>query len=272
MHKRIDNLGDGPGTHHWGGAQPASGIPGQKPVLLIVHQHASSPGNVGNWFRANGFPLDIRRPRFGDPFPETLENHTGAVIFGGPQSANDTDDYIRRETEWISVALKEDKPFLGICLGAQMLANHLGGSVKAHPEGCVEHGYYPIMPTSKGAEMMDWPAHVYQWHREGFSAPKSSTLLAEGKFFPEQAFKYGSGFGLQFHPEITHLVMNRWVTRSGYRLIMPGARPGAKHKSEHMLYGPGQLAWLGQFLESWVVAGANNVAAPALAGTAAIPR
>jgi GMP synthase (glutamine-hydrolysing) len=79
------------------------------PVLLIMHQLHSSPGHVGNWFHANGFPLDIRRPRYGDPLPETLEGHAGAVIFGGPQSANDTDDFIRREVDWISVAPKEEK-------------------------------------------------------------------------------------------------------------------------------------------------------------------
>ncbi len=245
MHKRLNRLGE-----VWGVAD-APPEHGKLPVLMIVHQHASSPGNVGNWFRANGYPLDIRRPRFGDPLPETLEGHTGAVIFGGPQSANDNDDFIRRETDWISVALKEDKPFLGICLGAQMLAAHLGGGVCAHPEGYVEHGYYPITPTVEGAAMMDWPSLVYQWHREGFSAPDSSVLLAKGDYFGEQAFQYGSAYALQFHPEVTHLVMNRWVTRSSYRLVMPGARPGAMHRKDHMMHGLFIREWLGRFLARW---------------------
>ena len=257
MHKRLDRLGEGSGASLWGGTESPSEHK-RLPVLLIVHQHASSPGNVGNWFRDNGFPLDIRRPRFGDPLPETLEDHAGAVIFGGPQSANDNEDFIRQETEWISVALKENKPFLGICLGAQMLALHLGGDVSAHPDGFVEHGYYPITPTEKGAAMMDWPAHVYQWHREGFRAPDGCALLAKGKLFGEQAFNYGSAFGLQFHPEITNLVMNRWVTRSGYRLVMPGARAGAMHRKEHMQFGPRQRQWLGQFLSQWVGVAANR--------------
>ena len=63
------------------------------------------------------------------PLPETLENHAGAVIFGGPQSANDKDDFIRREIDWLKVPLKEKKPYLGICLGAQMLAQQLGAKV-----------------------------------------------------------------------------------------------------------------------------------------------
>src|SRR6266700_4611068 len=96
------------------------------PVLIVLHQETSTPGRVGNALRALGYPLDIRRPRFGDPLPDTLERHAGAVIFGGPMSANDPDDYVRREIDWIEIPLREQRPFLGICLGAQMLAKQLG--------------------------------------------------------------------------------------------------------------------------------------------------
>ena len=75
-----------------------------------------------------GFSLDIRKPRFGEPLPETMDEHAGAIIFGGPMSANDPDDFIKAETDWIGVTLKEGAPFLGVCLGAQMLVKHLGGN------------------------------------------------------------------------------------------------------------------------------------------------
>ena len=88
-----------------------------------------------------GYPLDIRRPRFGDPLPETMDDHAGAVIFGGPQSANDNDDFVRREIDWIGVPLRDKKPFLGICLGAQMMARHLGAASirirKAMPKSAI---------------------------------------------------------------------------------------------------------------------------------------
>src|SRR3954454_1153131 len=112
------------------------------PVLIILHQESSTPGRVGNALRALGHRLDIRRPRFGDPLPETLAQHAGAVVSGGPMSANDPDDYIRREIDWIEIPLREQRPFLGICLGAQMLAKQLGAKVAPHPEGQVEVGYY----------------------------------------------------------------------------------------------------------------------------------
>src|SRR6201999_2262698 len=69
------------------------------PVLIILHEELSTPGRVGNALRSLGHPLDIRRPRFGDPLPETLEGHAGAIIFGGPMSANDPDEYVRRESD-----------------------------------------------------------------------------------------------------------------------------------------------------------------------------
>src|SRR6195256_6904958 len=88
------------------------------PVLIVLHQETSTPGRVGNALRALGHRLDIRRPRFGDPLPKTLDGHAGAVIFGGPMSANDPDDFVRQEIDWIALPLREQRPLLGICLGA----------------------------------------------------------------------------------------------------------------------------------------------------------
>src|ERR1700689_2835245 len=107
------------------------------PVLIVLHQESSTPGRVGNALRALGHPLDIRRPRFGDPLPETLDGHAGAVIFGGPVSANEPVVSIRREIDWIAVPLSEQRLLLGICLGAQMRAMHLGCGVVPRPEGRV---------------------------------------------------------------------------------------------------------------------------------------
>src|SRR5882762_9953503 len=141
-------------------------------LLIVLHQENSTPGRVGHALRQRGFALDIRRPRYGVALPATLAGHAGAIIFGGPMSANDADDFVRREIDWIAVPLKENKPFLGICLGAQMLARHLGSRIYRHPDGHAEVGYYPIRPTETGRAVCDpWPEQVYQWHREGFDLP-----------------------------------------------------------------------------------------------------
>lgn len=108
-----------------------------------------------------GYRLDIRRPVLGQPLPITLEDHAGAVVFGGPMSANDPDDFVKKEIDWIDVPLREKRPYLGICLGAQMLVRHLGGKVQSNADGSTEIGWYPLHPTEKGRLLMHWPRMVY---------------------------------------------------------------------------------------------------------------
>jgi GMP synthase (glutamine-hydrolysing) len=224
-----------------------------RPVLIVLHQETSSPGRVGNALRALGHALDIRRPRFGDPLPDTLGEHAGAVIFGGPMSANDPDDFVRREIDWIEVPLRERRPFLGICLGAQMLAMQLGARVAPHPEGRAEIGYYPIRPTAAGRKLCPhWPDHVYHWHREGFELPSGADQLAEGGDFPVQAFQYDNAFGLQFHPDVTYAMMYRWTTRGHARLDAPGARARHQHFADRAVHDWAERLWLAHFIDGWL--------------------
>ena len=241
MHGSLRNLGP---------KQPAL------PVLIVLHQEMSTPGRVGHYLQAHGIPLDVRRPALGCPLPATLERHAGVVVFGGPMSANDETDFIRREIEWLSVPLKEQKPFLGICLGAQMLARYLGARVCFHPEGLVEIGYYPLHVTAAGrAVCEDWPSHVYQWHREGFDLPAGAQLLAEGDTFAMQAFRYGpAAYAVQFHAEVTHAMMCRWMTRGHARMELPGARSRTEHYADRPVYDPAIRRWLADFLNQWMVA------------------
>lgn len=225
---------------------------GKKPVLLVLHQRHSNPGHVGRWFQVNGYALDIRRHFDGDPLPTTLAGHTGAVIFGGPQSSNDSLDYIRREVDWIEVSLKEGKPFLGICLGAQMLAHHLGARVDHCPRGCVEIGYHPIQQTSAGSSHA-FPERVFQWHREGFDLPRDGVLLATSHGpYPNQAFRLDNAVGVQFHPEITFAQVNRWSSSNPMRLLLRGAKPRQEQIDNHLIEAPHVHRWLDQFLRRWV--------------------
>lgn len=223
------------------------------PVLIVLHQEHSTPGRVGLRIEARGHRLDIRRPRFGDPLPETLAGHAGAVVFGGPMSANDGDDFVRRETDWLAVPLAEGAPLLGICLGAQMLARHLGARVDPRPDGLVEIGYYKLAPTESGRALLNWPDTVYQWHREGFDLPRGCERLASSELFPNQAFRYGpAAFALQFHIELTLAMMHRWTTRGAERFELPGAQPRHLHLEGRALYDAQSLAFLDAFLDLWL--------------------
>ena len=235
----------------------------KKPVLIVLHQEHSSPARIGRLLRARGHCLDVRRPRFGDPLPKTMADHAGAVIFGGPMSANDPDDFIKTETDWIGVPLKEGVPFLGVCLGAQMFARHLGEKVYPHPEGRVEVGYYPVVPTAEAERMFGdgfFPRRVYQWHREGFDLPRSATLLATGLDFEVQACHVNErAFALQFHPEVTYAMMCAWTVKGHERMALPGAWPTRQHHLDGWFSHDGAVArWLDAFLGFWISGGAES--------------
>jgi GMP synthase (glutamine-hydrolysing) len=230
----------------------------RKPLLIVLHQMTSTPGRVGHALAARGYPLDVRRPRYGDALPATMAEHSGAIIFGGPMSANDSEDFVRREIDWLSVPLQERVPYLGICLGAQMLAHHLGSRVYTRPDGHAEIGYYPISPTATGLAVCDpWPEQVYQWHREGFDLPAGSELLAEGESFPVQAFRHGNAYALQFHPDVTHATICLWTTRGHDRTLLPGAKPRAAHFADRAVYDATGRAWLEAFLNHWLASPAG---------------
>ncbi len=222
-------------------------------ILVVLHQETSSPGRVGLMLQDMGYELDICRPPLGQELPNTLADHTGVVMFGGPMSANDSEEYVKREIDWIEVPLRENKPFFGICLGAQMLVRNLGGTVKANCEEFAEIGYYPLQATQSGKQLMQWPQMVYQWHREGFSLPSGVDLLASGDQYPNQAIRYGEkAFGVQFHAELTFMMMNRWTTKAAERFKLHGAQPREKHFEGRYLYDAAIKKWLEDFLYLWL--------------------
>ena len=220
------------------------------PILIVLHQERSSPGRVGQMLLEKGYPLDIRRPVLGDPLPDTLSAHSGAVIFGGPMSANDPDAFVKTEIDWISVPLKENKPYLGICLGAQMLVRNLGGKVGPEKGEVTEIGWYPLRPTEHGRLLMHWPKMVYHFHREGFDVPHGAKLLAEGDAYPHQAIRFGkNAWGVQFHAELTRAMMHSWVVRGASRFVLPNAQQGREHLEGRMIFDTPLKAWLSDFLD-----------------------
>ena len=227
-------------------------------ILSIMHQEASTPGRVGMMLEEMGYHVVGCRPALGDALPETLDEYAGAVVFGGPMSSNDNEEYIKREIDWMSVPLKENKPLFGICLGAQMLSKHLGGEVRPRKDSYAEIGYYPIKATQAGETLMNWPDHVYQWHTEGFSLPSDATLLASGEEYPNQAYKYGeNAYGVQFHSEVTHYMMHKWTTKAAHRFSLPGAQNREQQFEARPKHDPEVKQWLSDFLDHWI-GPANN--------------
>ena len=98
-------------------------------ILTLIHKETTVPGLLGQKLESMGFQLDIRAPILGDALPEHFDEYAGVLVFGGPMSVNDNEAYLHQEIEWIRQALAAKLPYLGICLGAQLLAKALGAKV-----------------------------------------------------------------------------------------------------------------------------------------------
>lgn len=223
-------------------------------ILFIVHSDESDPGRIGRTIRSMGYQYETRQPSGGEALPTTMDGYAGAVIFGGPMSANDDRklDFVRTELDWIPTALNSGKPFLGVCLGAQMLARVLGAKVSSHPNRMVEVGYHPVRATVAGNHLFNSEAHFYQWHRETFELPSSATLLAEGDIFANQAFAYENAHGIQFHPEITTSMIKRWTKFGQHRLKDRGAQSRVKQLEHDRLHQRAVRTWLRGYLDHWL--------------------
>ncbi|NEP16227.1 MAG: glutamine amidotransferase [Leptolyngbya sp. SIO4C1] len=224
-------------------------------ILTVVHQATSTAGLVGQQLSAQGYGLDLCCPALGQTLPANLEQYAGVIIFGGPMSANDGAalPFIRDELIWLEAVLTAELPYLGICLGAQLLAKALGAAVSPHPSALREIGYYSIQATAAGAALFPTRMQVYHWHKEGFTLPADAVLLATGETFTNQAFCYRDrAYGLQFHPEITPAMIDHWTTNAADQLVLPGAQPRSAHFDQHQQYGSAVADWLGQFLQHWL--------------------
>ncbi len=138
------------------------------------------------------------------------------IILGGPISVNDSAMFAFIETEiaLLKQRIAADKPTLGICLGAQLIASALGATVYSGP--VKEIGWFPLQLSAAGEQsalryLDARHCSMLHWHGETFDLPESAVLLASTENYQNQAFSHGSNvLALQFHPEITQKGMEKW--------------------------------------------------------------
>lgn len=187
---------------------------------VVVFQHVAYEilGTLNPALKQAG--LRIRYINFDrDPDAKpSLEKCNGLIILGGNMGVYEADRYthIKVELELIQQALEKNIPIFGICLGAQMLAQVLGGTVTKHHEK--EMGWCDIELTPEGQQdgvlgHFAKKEKIFQMHGDTFTIPKSAVHLASSPVCAAQAFRYGDKvYGLQFHLEVDKAMIERWMT------------------------------------------------------------
>ena len=189
-------------------------------MRIVVFQHAKveHPGMFRNLFREDGYPWDVVELDRGDSIPD-LTPYDMMLVMGGPQ-----DVWQESEHAWLieeiaairQFVIEMQRPFLGVCLGHQLLAVALGGSVAMAETP--EVGVMTVELTSFGGtdplfRGMRSPMTVLQWHGAQVSAlPEEATVLARSAHCAVQAFRYGTrAYGLQYHVEIVGETVDEWA-------------------------------------------------------------
>lgn len=191
---------------------------GMKKVLIITHVESEGPGTLGDFLQSFE-DLKIQEAALynGEKLPDDARSFDAIVTMGGPMNVHDEDEYpfLREETEFLRQAIDANIPILGICLGAQMIARACHAPVNKAPEK--ELGWKNVALTDSGRRDILFQGvtdkmRVFQWHEDTFEIPYGGSLLATSKECPNQAFRYGNAYGLQFHIEVTRDMLIEWMT------------------------------------------------------------
>ncbi len=174
-------------------------------IHSLEHAPQEGAGKITGWARTRGHPLKTTRLDLGEPLPQ-LPQFDLLVVMGGAMNIYQYRDYpwLRVERELIGSAASAGKGVLGICLGAQLLADALGARVYQNTEK--EIGWHPIRVIDRSPPFHEFPAEctVFHWHGDTFDLPTKCRRVAESDACANQAFVFGDRLiGIQFHAEVS---------------------------------------------------------------------
>ena len=172
---------------------------------------------IDDWTSSHSYTFSATqffKPQFTIP---PTNSYDTLIIFGGPMGVHDEKDYpwLIQEKHHIQEAIKAKKKILGICLGAQLVANALGANVVPNPHK--EIGWFSITLTREATQHpitnnLDKKMMAFHWHGDRFEIPKNAIHLATSQACNNQAFLYENRIlGLQFHIEMDELAVQKVV-------------------------------------------------------------
>jgi len=184
--------------------------------LIVKHIDIEGPGTFGDFLNEHKRPFKTVELGAGEHLPSDLSGIKAVVVLGGPMNANKEHQhpFLKPENIFIQKVLEKQVPYLGICLGSQLLAKAAGAAVVSSP--VKEIGWYTVQLTGEGRNDPLFKGFrenepVYHWHGDMFRIPVNGCLLAKAQGCPHQALKVGkNAYGLQFHVEVTDKSIKEW--------------------------------------------------------------
>lgn len=194
-----------------------------KNAIIFRHITSDGPGTIGHVL-ADRNVLMTQFDTFADPL-DTFDALTPdlLVVMGGACGMYQDDDYpfLKEETAIVRKRLQADRPVLGICLGAQMMAKALGANVYPGTNG-TEIGWNTIKVTEEGRKTCvrhfdEAATAVVQWHGDTFDLPQGAILLASSQKYKNQIFQWGkNGLAIQAHIEATPRMLKSWAVDAAH--------------------------------------------------------
>lgn len=193
-------------------------------VQWFQHVPFEGLGSIEPWMKARGHELSCTRLHAGEP-PPAVDAYDWLIVMGGPMGVHDEQAYpwLVAEKRAIQAAIGADRRVLGICLGAQLIADALGAQVTRNPHK--EIGWFPVelMPAARHCRLFaDFPQRfdAYHWHGDTFGLPPGALHLAGSEACAQQAFAAGERVvGLQFHLETTPATCNALIENTRHELV-----------------------------------------------------
>jgi GMP synthase (glutamine-hydrolysing) len=202
---------------------------------LLVFQHvAAEPlGTLDALIRSRGHRIRFHNFHRQPDSKPNLDRYRGLIVLGGPMNVEDQHRFphLKTELETIDEALRLEKPVLGICLGAQLLAHALGAPVRRHDQQ--EIGWYDVITTPAGRSdrvlgALGERAPVFQWHSRTYDLPHGAQQLARSETCEQQAFRWSTAaYCFQFHLEADAALIERWLSGADHREELASAGAGA---------------------------------------------
>jgi GMP synthase (glutamine-hydrolysing) len=186
-------------------------------LYIIKHVIDEGPGIIGDYFQKLGWDLSVIELSLGNPLPAKIEPEAAVIMLGGPMNVYEEAKFpfLKDENDFIQEIVAKDIPFLGICLGGQLLAKACGAEVTKSPVKEVGWSTVKLSSSAKQDQLFKDLPHkmpMYQWHGDTFAIPQGAVQLASTDACHNQAFRVGSfAYGIQFHPEVTVEMERDWA-------------------------------------------------------------